>query len=118
MCAARIMRAMRSALTMILLAVLAFGTDAVRADDVDHEDLRRALERNELVPLRTLFDWIEARYEGRIIEVEMDDDDDMLIYEVEMLTPQGNKIEFEFDARNGALMSLKGRGLRDTGKRQ
>lgn len=103
---------------MMFLAFLVFGTCAVRADDVDHEDLRRALERNELVSLRTLFDWIEARYEGRIIEVEIDDDDDMLIYEVEMLTPQGNKIEFEFDARSGDLMSLKGRGLRDTRMRE
>lgn len=112
------MAPMRSGLTIAVLAALALGASAVRGDDVDHEDLRRAVERNELVSLRSLFDWIEARYEGRIIEVEIDDDDDMLIYEVEMLTPKGNKIEFEFDARSGALMSLSGRGLSDTRDRE
>ena len=46
------------------------------------------------------------------IQVEIDDDG-RLEYEIDLLTPDGHKIEFEFDARTGEQLEVKGRGLRD-----
>lgn len=79
--------------------------------DADHDGLREALERDELVSFRSIFDWIEQRYDGRVLEVDLEDEDGALIYEVDLLTPDGHKIEFEFDARSGALIAIKGRSV-------
>jgi uncharacterized membrane protein YkoI len=94
-----------------MCAVIVLVPGVAVGDDDDHDRLRDALARDELVSFRSIFDWIEQRYDGRIVEVELEDDDDALIYEVDLLTPRGEKVEFEFDARSGALMSIKGRAV-------
>jgi uncharacterized membrane protein YkoI len=69
------------------------------------------------VSLSTILDWIEARYHGHAIEIELEtDDDEPPTYEVEWLTPQGRVVEFEFDARTGELLEREGRGLEDAAK--
>ncbi|WP_420468640.1 PepSY domain-containing protein [Panacagrimonas sp.] len=90
---------------------LGAGSAVVRGDD--HQGLRQALERNEIVSFKTILDWIEENYVGQIVEVELEDDDDdeLLIYEVDLLTPRGDKLEFEFDARSGQLLNIEGRDL-------
>ena len=42
-----------------------------------------------------------------------DDEGEPPTYEVEWLTPAGHVIEFEFDARNGALLEVEGRGIEE-----
>ncbi|HKY92794.1 MAG TPA: PepSY domain-containing protein [Nevskiaceae bacterium] len=81
------------------------------AAPVEHMGLREALERNEIVSFKSILDWIEQHYVGKVVEVELEDEDDDLQYEVELLTPNGNVIEFEFDARTGELQAIKGRDV-------
>lgn len=92
-----------------LLLCLPLVITPLHADS--HQGLRSALERNEIVPFRNILEWIEQHYVGRIVEVELEDDDDELIYEVDLLTPRGDVIEFEFDARSGDLKRVKGRDV-------
>jgi uncharacterized membrane protein YkoI len=69
------------------------------------------------VPLEQIVAWVEDRYHGRLLEVEfeMEDDDESEApsYEVEWLTPAGHVIEFEFDARDGKLLEIEGRGVEE-----
>lgn len=97
------------------MAGVMFISPLAVADDDEREALRRLVERGEVVPLMSLISRIQDEYRGEIIEVELeyDDDDDELIYEIDLLTPAGNKIEFEFDARTGEQIKVEGRGLRD-----
>ena len=46
-----------------------------------------------------------------MIEVELERDDGRVIYEIEMIGPQGQLVEFEFDAVNGELISIEGVGI-------
>lgn len=69
------------------------------------------MERGEVVPLMTLITRIQNEYRGEIIEVELEYDDGRLEYEIDLLTPDGHKIEF--DARTGEQLDVKGCGLRD-----
>jgi uncharacterized membrane protein YkoI len=92
--------------------------DAERAEDA--ELAREAVGAGTFVPVDTLLDWIEARYLGRVIEVELEDeeeeeagDDEPPTYEIEWLTPQQRVIEFEFDARTGQLLEIEGRGIEE-----
>lgn len=102
-----------AALALALATLLAAAARADRDDDA--ERARRAVEAQRFVPLATILDWIEARYHGRAIEVELDDDDDDEVptYEVEWMTPAGHVVEFEFDATSGALLEIEGRGSED-----
>lgn len=71
-------------------------------------DLRQALQRNELVSFTSILDWIEARYVGKVVEVELEDEYGRLKYEVDLLTPDGDMLEFQFNARDGGLIGING----------
>lgn len=77
----------------------------------DHGGLRGALERNEVVPFKSIVDWIETHYVGKIVEVELEDEDGQINYEVDLLAPTGDMLEFEFNAHSGALLSIKGQNI-------
>lgn len=90
----------------------------VYADDDDQERARAAMLSGEVRPLRDLLAVIETLYEGEIIEVELEDDEDGLwtidgqdpifLYEIKLLTPQGNVMKLEFDARTLDLLTVDG----------
>lgn len=82
------------------------------------ERAREGVREGRYVPLEQIVGWVGQRYHGRLLEVEFEDDEDddegePPTYEVEWLTPAGHVIEFEFDARNGALLEVEGRGLEE-----
>ncbi|TDX31423.1 putative membrane protein YkoI [Modicisalibacter xianhensis] len=79
-----------------------------RADDEDWRDLHDQVQAGRLVSLPSVLDWLEARYEGTVLETELERDDGRAIYEIEMLGPQGQMVEFEFDASNGELLGIEG----------
>jgi len=107
-------------------AVLICGSAA--ADDVsDHERARAAVESGDVVPLALILEKVEAIYEGSIIEVELEDEGDDgdegdeeefngahymsgFIYEIKLLTPQGNLLKLKMDARTAELIQVKGHG--------
>ncbi|MBN0864542.1 PepSY domain-containing protein, partial [Pseudomonas aeruginosa] len=46
-----------------------------------------------------------GRYAGaRLLEVELEEEDDVYVYEVELLTRDGVVRELELDARNGRIL--------------
>ena len=45
-----------------------------------------------------------SRVPGEIIDVDLDDDDGLAEYEVEILTAAGRKIEIRIDARRGTVL--------------
>ncbi|MEQ5801148.1 PepSY domain-containing protein [Halomonas sp. H10-9-1] len=71
-------------------------------------DLYEAVREEQIVALPSLLDWLEARYDGQVLEVELERDDGRLVYEIEMLGPQGQKVEFEFAAESGELVGMEG----------
>ncbi|NIC06194.1 PepSY domain-containing protein [Billgrantia bachuensis] len=98
----------RRALPILLLSAL-FGLTASHGLADDHwRDLHEAVRSGRLVALPEILDWLEARYAGQVLEVELERDDGRTIYEVEMLGPQGQVVEFEFDAESGELIGMEG----------
>ncbi|MFC0267030.1 PepSY domain-containing protein [Kushneria aurantia] len=92
------------------LLTAALGAAPLAADD-DRDELRRRVEQGELVSLATIFDWLEQHFEGRILEAELENASPPR-YEVEMISPDGQIAEFEFDASDGRLLSAEGVNLR------
>lgn len=74
----------------------------------DHERARAALAAGEIRPLAELLAEVERRWVGRVIEMELDRDDDRWVYEFKLLPPSGRVFDLKLDAATGALLRSRG----------
>jgi uncharacterized membrane protein YkoI len=96
-------------LTALMSAFVVSGPIKVFADDKDEElrdKLRDAVERGEILSLSELRSIVTKRIPGRIIDTELDENDDRLIYEFRVLTPRGLVVEMEVDAADGKILEI------------
>jgi hypothetical protein len=98
-------------LTALSTLLIGAGPVASPQPQPPTRSLREAVQRNEIVPLKTLMDWIDEHYVGQVVEVELDSESGEFGYEVDLLTPEGAKLEFHFDARSGELLSVSGKDI-------
>ena len=90
----------RLLLTALLLAA------PTRAEEMDYERARQAVERHEVLPLVDLLDTVERTTRARMIEVEFEEEDGRNIYEFELVAADGRLIETVVDARTGQILSI------------
>ena len=103
-------RSARRNVTGLALVLLLAGS---AVGDQPWESLHGEVGRGEVVPLDTILDWLEAHYIGDVLEVEMEREGGYVEYEIKLLGPQGQVVEFEFDGHNGQLMSIEGVRIND-----
>jgi uncharacterized membrane protein YkoI len=93
---------------LLLAAGMALATmSGTRADDDDHDVAKRALEQGRVLPLADIIAKIGPQVPGKVIEVELDDDDGMLLYDLKVLSPQGRLQEIEVDAATGKILKIE-----------
>lgn len=97
---------MKRSLSSLMLILLPL-TLAAQPIAPDYETARQAVDRGDMLPLEQILSRIEARHPGRIVEVELEDEDGLWLYEIEVLTPEGRLIEIELDARTGAILGYE-----------
>lgn len=73
----------------------------------DSDYARDAVSQGRILPLAQVLDNIQRRYPGRIIEVELDDDDGIIVYEIELITSDGRYFGIEVDAVTGAILEFE-----------
>lgn len=95
----------------LALAALLTTLPLAQAERVDHESARAARARGDAMPLAKVLALVERELLGEVIEVELDHDDGALVYEFELLLPDGRVVELEIDARSGAMLKLEGARL-------
>ena len=108
----------RYTMIVLLAGVLLALPNGARADGDDQERARQAMLAGEVRPLTELLAHVESMYEGDIIEVELESDDNgawyetkgepLFLYEIKLLTPQGNLVKLKFDAKNLELLTVDG----------
>ena len=103
-------RSARRNVTGLALVLLLAGS---AGGDQPWESLHGEVGRGEVVPLDTILDWLEAHYIGDVLEVEVEREGGYVEYEIKLLGPQGQVVEFEFDGHNGQLMSIEGVRIND-----
>ncbi len=89
----------------ILALVLAvFALEAV-ARDLDQDEALKLREEGVIMPLERLLHRALGLYPGaRLLEAELEEEDDVYVYEVELLTTEGVVRELELDARDGRIL--------------
>lgn len=93
--------------TTALLLVLASGLVSVPgiARDLDQDEALRLRREGVIMPFEQLMQHIGNAYPGStLLEAELEEEDGVLVYELEILTTSGVVRELELDARNGTIL--------------
>lgn len=89
------------------LVLFAFSSLAL-ARDLGQDEALRLREQGVILPLEQLFQMAQQRHPGsKLLEAELEEDDDIYVYEVELLTTTGVVRELKLNASNGQLLEDK-----------
>ncbi|MET1076555.1 MAG: PepSY domain-containing protein [Pseudomonas sp.] len=87
----------------LLSAVLA--STPLLARDLDQDEALRLRREGVIQPLEELIQSALGRYPGAtLLEAELEEEDEVLVYEVELLITGGSVRELELDARDGRIL--------------
>jgi uncharacterized membrane protein YkoI len=95
-----------SAMLVILVLLISSPVNDVRADD-DYLEAKRLRNRGEIMSLEEIMQHVRKVYPGRILEVELENEEGHIIYELEILGTDSIVREIYIDARNGELLSVE-----------
>ena len=86
------------------LALLAVCSLAV-ARDLDQDEALELRQKGIILPLEHLLETALGRHPGaRLLEAELEEEDDQYVYEVELLTDGGQVRELDLDAVTGRIL--------------
>ena len=95
-------------LSALALVLLLLPAAALADGEQNNLDLATELvERGEILPLAKAMEQLLARYPGRIVEAEFELDDGLAIYELELVTEDGQLMDAEVDAATGAILEVE-----------
>ena len=89
---------------LFVASVMAGGDDK---DAREHDAIRGALQRGEVQPLAKILTIAQEKVPGDVIEVELETEHGMLIYEIKVLTQSGRVREVKIDARTGSVLKVE-----------
>ncbi len=72
--------------------------------DSDEHTARQLREAGDILPLETILQKIQADHPGKVLEVELEEKQSRLVYEIELLDAQGKVWELQVDPRSGDLL--------------
>ncbi|HNP60446.1 MAG TPA: PepSY domain-containing protein [Nitrospirales bacterium] len=88
----------------VMIGLFGFLPPAYPDDDIPGYQQLKA----EVVPVEQLFQKVQKEFEGIILELELEEENLRWIYEVKLLTPQGNVLKIDYDAKTMAVLMVKG----------
>ena len=95
-------------LLAITLALLVPSTVGGQQDVVpDFELAQGAVERGEILPLARILGLLKDEHPGTVVEIELEYEGDIRVYEVELITPSGRLIEVDMEAATGRVLKVE-----------
>jgi len=98
-----------SALLCGLLAAVWLGACGSALADADQDRARDAVRDGRALPLERIVEKARMAFGGDVLDVELEDEDDALRYELKVMTVDGRILKLEYDAATGDLLRVKGR---------
>ncbi|MGH8416341.1 MAG: PepSY domain-containing protein [Pseudomonas sp.] len=78
------------------------------ARDLDQDEALRLRQQGVILPLEQFIEQALGRYPGsKLLEAELEEKHDVLVYEIELLTSDHVVRELKFDARDSRLLEDK-----------
>jgi len=98
---------------ILLCALIASASLAQAwADEDEEEAAEAALARGDARPVHDLSQRVRSKFAGSVLKVELEHEDEggaPWVYEVKLLTPEGDVLELAYDAATLELIGLEGR---------
>lgn len=92
-------------MSRLILAALVLVTGAAMAAEVSRETARELRNAGVILALESILDKVRERYpEARLLEAELEKDDGIYIYELEILTREGRVRGLEVDASSARII--------------
>jgi uncharacterized membrane protein YkoI len=91
----------------VLVQSLLWAGSAQADDDDDQDRAFRALEAGEILPLDVILRRVSDFAAGVPIEVELERDDGIWVYSLEIRTQPGRIVELEVDAATGRILEIE-----------
>lgn len=98
-----------SVVCFLLLFALACPSAHAGSDRNDHDRARQAVAAGLVLPLPVVLERLQKETPGQVLEVELERERELWIYEIKLLTPAGQLSKIKVDARTGALMEPRRR---------
>jgi uncharacterized membrane protein YkoI len=102
----------RRRLAAVLLWALIAGAPLAQAWADDEEAAEAALASGDARPVHELLQRVRSKFAGSVLKVELEHEDEgdaPWVYEVKLLTPEGDVLELAYDAATLELIGLEGR---------
>lgn len=96
---------MRPAILLVFPLSLLLAATPAASRDLDQDEALRLRHEGLILPLEQLLQRAMKRHPGaRLLEAELEEEDGIYVYEIELITGDGVARELEFDARTGGLL--------------
>lgn len=95
----------------LVSALLAVSLPVQAKRGGDHERALRERDSGRILPLEQVLAGIAQHVGGRMVKVELEDDNGAMRYEIRWLLADGRILEIEIDAVTGAWLELEGARL-------
>lgn len=91
---------------VLVMALVSPAVATARGRD-DHDRARQAVEAGQVLPLKAILARVEREYPGEVLEVELEQDDGVWLYEIKLLQAGGVLNKLKLDARTGAVVKSR-----------
>jgi len=92
-------------IAVILTAASMWTGSPTLAGGVSQQDVLELRRSGAILPFEEILGFVYQRYPGAaIVEVELEEEDGQLIYEIEIYTAEGQLRELELNARDGRIL--------------
>lgn len=88
----------------------AYQQEAQIEVEADQDKVYDAVQQGLIRPFSELYKTVEAQLQGRLIKIELEEEDEEWVYELKLMY-DNNVIEVEYNATTLEMMALKGRHL-------
>lgn len=76
--------------------------------DKDHDRAHRALSAGEIAPLSEVLGAVRDRVAGDVVDIELEREDGVWVYEVKLIDGRGRLLELYVDARTKRIRKIEG----------
>jgi uncharacterized membrane protein YkoI len=73
----------------------------------DHERAEDAVARGAILPLADVLARLALTHPGDVIDVEIDDEDGVIVYDLDLVTQNGRLLEIEVNAVTGEVLDVE-----------
>ena len=91
----------------LLLSFMMLSPQKVAMADDDYIEARRLLDSGEILSLEVILENVRQTYPGKVLEVELENEDQQIVYEMEILGDDGVIKEIYIDAKTGKQLFSK-----------